>query len=485
MKKYFYLGTMLLAGLMVSCKDETMSDGICNESNVAEEAVYSIRLVDEAGNQVTSLDGQFAQLYVEVEAQGEWCLSTSNPNYVYLTTEVGRDNGRVPVFVSTCWAGSRAFSIEATPRSCFDPSIASAPATRGAGSSTVSTDSIHQKHDADLAAVAKRLSSNLGAGYTVSIANTNNLLLKTQMQVFNLSRLDSLQKALGVDLINDDIAPVTNQKYIESNSKSSLVNQVTVGVNGKIGSGSLNGSNITGDVSVSDNADTTATYAVRRQLSTFFTRQIFYENCAFYDSLALSPGFRMTRNNLERELKTLLYENTSNKADTLMAYRLLDEFIREVGPNVIIKSNIGCVLDYYIKVQNSSMDKGYSVSAVLDFKYASQVKDTAKTASADSTKFNFGGDVNVENRFKKCASNSEIEVVISGGDVKSVDILCNGGQLTTADIQRWQQSITPENSLLIDMEVVPISYFFKDTFVKNFIYEYLVALGLTERVATK
>lgn len=489
MKKQIFFGTMLLAGLMTSCKDENVSETFVPEANVSEE-VYSIRLVDESGNEVTSLNGDFAQLYAEVEAEGEWCLSTNNPNIVYLTTEVGSGNGRVPVFITTCWAEDRQFSIEATPRSLFNPAASRAAATRADDTPGTSTGSITQTKTYDLSTVADRLSSNMGAGFSVSIASSNNVLLKTQMQIFNLRGLKALSDSFGVTLLEDALSPQMEQKYVVANSKKELRDQVTVGINGKIGSGGLEGSNISGDVTVSDNADSSSYYAARRQLSKLFTRHINYADIAALEAQepnargkALAPGFRMMRDTLQSELLRhhIANPDSMTSADSVRCYHLVDAFIREVGPNFICKASMGCALDYYIKVDSSDMKKGLTVNAVLDVKYESQVKDTTTNAVTDSTKFSVGGDAEVLKYAKEAAQKSEVEVVLNGGDVSQVDILCNGGQLTTADIQKWQRSISPEMSVMVDMEIVPISALFWEENVKVFIYDYLVRQGLTER----
>lgn len=485
MKKLFFLGIMLMTGLTTACKDENVFELVDSEQNVnVEDVVYGIRLTDALGNDVTSLGGDFTILYAEVEAQGNWILSTENSNFVYLTSLNGKGNGRVPVFVSTCWAGSRKFSIEATPRSYYLTHGASAPASRAGENPTVTTDDVEQTQPTSLSAVADRLSSNLGAGFSLSFVGSDNLLLTTQMPLFKLRTANMKQ------YIVDDLTPSTYQSYIETNSRKALRDQVSVGVNGNISSGSLAGSGIDVDVWVGDNEDGSAYYAVRRQITTFFTREIYYSDAMADDLLA--PGFKMMRDSLENRLLGLM--NLSVPAasradeknpwwrsanDSLQAVRYVDEFIREVGPNFINKASMGCALDYYIKVDTSKIEKGVSVKAVLDVKYNSQVKDS--TQVIDSTAFGGHVDVGVLNKAQMAASSTEVEVVISGGNTQLIDILCNGGSLDVSQVQQWQQSISPETSVMIDMEVVPISALFNRMEVKSFIYERLVTLGLTQK----
>ena len=81
--------------------------------------------------------------------------------------------------------------------------------------------------------------------------------------------------------------------------------------------------------------------------------------------------------------------------------------------------------------------------------------------------------------------NVEAKINVRGGEVSKVSILSTGGTLENKVLLDWQQSITPQKAVMIDMKLVPISLLMTNPVAKAHLQEYLETVGkLTDEEET-
>jgi hypothetical protein len=140
------------------------------------------------------------------------------------------------------------------------------------------------------------------------------------------------------------------------------------------------------------------------------------------------------------------------------------EFIEEVGSGFVMRSVLGCTLDYY---NTTRMD---SVSNTLDVKVALEMTVQIKFISVSAS---------VETEYKsaaeKCSRNSESHIIARGGDVSKVTAFTTGQQATIdiSTLKDWQASVTPQDAALIDIRLVPIYEVIYDTKARTILQDYM------------
>ena len=263
-KKYLAAGILALSisvGI-TSCGSDT---SFVQYPDVEEEvpATSPFTLVDGGGNAVDNLSSEYGEYFIKVNAEGPWKLEVDKDFLAPLRTE-GEGPDLIPIYVGCNWSEARQGNITLHLNGA---------ATRN-GESTF-TRAASQKATPDMEAVKKMISSNKGAGY--SYQPNSNYCLGTNMQLFNLGRLDSLQQAIRYDLITDEYYPQVEEEVSTATSQEDLSRKLSVAA-----SVNLNFNAFAIDVKGHYGSSSTNTqdkeYGVKRLKSYQFTREINYMN---------------------------------------------------------------------------------------------------------------------------------------------------------------------------------------------------------------
>lgn len=435
-KKYLAAGILALSVSVgiTSCSSDTP---FVQYPDVEEEilATSPFTLVDGGGNAVDNLSSEYGEYFIKVNAEGPWKLEVDKDFLAPLRTE-GEGPDLIPIYVGCNWSEARQGNITLHLNGA---------ATRNGES--IFTRAASQKATPDMEAVKKMISSNKGAGY--SYQPNSNYCLGTNMQLFNLGRLDSLQQAIRYDLITDEYYPQVEEEVSTATSQEDLSRKLSVAA-----SVNLNFNAFAIDVKGHYGSSSTNTqdkeYGVKRLKSYQFTREINYMNMVALvnerpelRNEVYAPGFIQKVEEFTKDIKA-----AGNSQTTIE--KLCKDFCSEVGPCFISKSVMGCVLDYYISVDKSLLKDGMTAGGALEFKL----------------KVSIGIDVKGEGDYSQDQKNilekTEAKVNIRGGNVNEVCILATGGVLENEQVLSWQQSVEPSTAVMIDMKLVPIYLLIND-----------------------
>lgn len=433
------LAGLLLCGLSGAITSSCSSEQTAFEPDqpidqpLAEEA--QLRIIDANGQPVTTLDNHYGQYYVEVNVALPWQLTSDTP-FLYPTVNEGNGPARIPLLVADNWSNERSGQLH----------LHVGDATTRSSSTGDVTVKATQDPNEDVEKVKNMLSSNKGAGY--SYLPNSNYCLGTNIQVFNMVRLDSLQKALRYNLITDEYYPQVEEEIMTAKSQEDLANKLSiaasVNLNFRVFSIEVKGS-YEGD----ESSSTSKEYAIERLKSYQFTREVEYlnivslvQNGTIKAEEVFAPGFIYRR----KEFTDAIHKATSqSEKDKLCA-----AFCEDIGPCFINKSVLGCVMDYYISVDKSLLTNGITVTGALKVKIQS------------SFRIDVQGEGAFKDQAKKIAEQTEAKINIRGGNVNQVCILATGGTLDNTEVKAWQLSVTPMTAVMIDMKLIPIYVLFDD-----------------------
>ena len=320
-----------------------------------------------------------------------------------------------------------------------------------------------------------------GAGYTYR--DNAQYCMGTDMEVFNIRRLRSMEKKYNTSYLVDDYIPFTNQKFFYSSSEKGLKDSLSLDIGIGVGAGV-----VSVDVEVGfnkNNFETTKNYYSMMTLKQgYFSRELNYMNLREQvanavaasslsntfasvdaDSLgkvvpffkeAYAPGFADVMQKFIRKIHAA--------PSAFAASGICREFIEEVGSGFVMRSVLGCSLDYY---NTTKMD---SVSNSLDVKVALELSVQIKFISISTS-------VSTEYRdaAEKCNRSSESHIIARGGNVALVTAFTTGQAATieTSTLKEWQQTVTPQDAALIDIRLVPIYEVIYDAKTRNILRNYM------------
>ncbi|WP_297271655.1 MAC/perforin domain-containing protein [uncultured Bacteroides sp.] len=450
MKRNYLLAGLLAAGLCLNtaCTDDELTNGI---DNALQQP--TIQLVDASGNPVSMISGKYGKYYLKVVADGKWEVKSQN-DFIALPQAKGEGDATIPVLIGCNWGEARVGGISINRQDVT---------TRAEGGTTVT---VNQTAEFDPESVKDLLSSNKGAGY--SYQPYSNYCLGTHIQLFNMGKLDSIQNATGYSLITDEIYPVVEEEVTTADSESALTEKLSIAA-----SVGLNFNNFAADVKGAYESSSSSTakkqYAVKRMKSYQYTREINFMNIIAMANededmakVILAPGFRMMKKAFEEKIDSLAANNTDGTMNEDIK-KACKSFVDEIGPCFVSKSVMGCVLDYYISINESELTDSLSVSGALDIKVSSSInaKGEGEYGQAEIDK----------------VKNVEAKINVRGGEVSKVSILTTGGTLENEVLRDWQQSITPQKAVMIDMKLVPINLLITNPVAKSYLQEYLETVG--------
>lgn len=446
--------SVLLGFSVTSCNDSNVLPDVPADDNgeenteVVEQTPFTI--VDKQGKPVDVFSADFNEYYIQVNVPGKWRLSTDNDYLVPLQKE-GEGPTLVRLFVGINWYQSRSGNISLQQLD--------ADATTRSTGGDVYTRATTQAETPDMSETMKMISSNKGAGY--SYLPNSNYCLGTNMQIFNMSRLDSLQQAMRYDLFVDEYYPQVEEEVTMANSQEELSDKLSVAASVNVNFSAFS-VDVKGHFGSSSSSSTEKEYAVKRLKSYQYTREINYMNLIALikqdSTLAneiYAPGFQMKVTEFETAIKAATSEDQKKK--------LCKDFCDEVGPCFISKAVMGCVLDYYISVNKSVLSETMTAGGALDLQYSVTVRIEGS------------GDYTEEEQ--KVLENIEAKITVKGGDVTMVSILPTGGQLEGEAVEQWLLSVAPTTAVLIDMKLVPIYVLIDDTAAHDALKDYIDTTG--------
>lgn len=454
-----YSVLVLAAALAAACSSSEDMAGNSMVSGAESTAPFTI--LGASGNGIVNTGASYQEFTAYINVPGKWSVATTK-GLANVYPSSGEGPAMAVVQVGENWGAMRENVLTLT---------AEGAVTRAGGANTHQVAFV-QAGNPELDSISTIFSSNKGAGY--SYMPGGDFCDGALIQLFNLATLDSIQQATGVRLISDDIYPTTNQEFVSSNSEHGLIKGLTVGAslgldfasvkskNGGSGSGSIGVGVGKGHEENSKNK-----YALKRQKTTQFTREIHYMNVlALLEKAAkredkqklLSPGFLSIQETFAKDI-------AAAKDDRSRQYDICDKFLSTTGPCFISKSVMGSVLDYQISVDSTLLRDTLGIEVALEASFQTKVK--GKSLGGEVT-FNLGTSEVV----KQLTSKTTATVNARGGDVSQVSILVNGGELNDTDITAWQNSCSPRLAVMVDMALIPIYALITDTYAREVLANY-------------
>jgi hypothetical protein len=452
-----YTLLMLAAAFAAACSSSEDITG--NEGSGGDSSNAPLSILGSSGGNIVTSGASYREYTAFINVPGKWSIATSK-GLANIYPSVGEGPTAAILQVGENWGAVRENVLTLS--------------TQGATSRAVGDNeynlSIVQSNNPSLDSVSTIFSANKGAGY--SYMPGGEYCDGALIQLFNLVTLDSIQRATGVRLISDDIFPQTTQEVIIGSSEEELTKNVTVNVSAGMNYSSVKSKgNGSGSVSVGvgkgHEEKSKNKYALKRQKTTQFTREIYYMNVMSLLEKAttreekqklLSPGFLSVQETLARNL-------AAAKGNTTKQYDLCDKFLDEIGPCFISKSMMGSVLDYQISVDSTLLRDTLSVKVALEANFQAKIK--GKDAGGEGS-FNIG----VSKEATELMSKTTATVKVRGGDVSKVNILGTGGELYDSDVTAWQNSCLPTRAVMVDMMLTPIYALIVDAYAREVLTDY-------------
>ena len=439
-----YSVLVLVAALAAACSS---SEDMIGNEGTGSESNAPFAILGTSGQGVMNTGASYGEYTAFINVPGKWSVATSK-GLANVYPSVGEGPATVVVQVGENWGSMRENVL----------TLMTEGATRRAAGNNEYNLSIVQASSPELESVSKVFSANKGAGY--SYMPGGEYCDGAMIQLFNLVTLDSIQRAEGVRLISDVIYPQTTQEVITSDSEKGLTKDLTVNASASMNFSSVKskdkaGGSGSGSIGVGvgkgHEEKSINKYALKRQKTTQFTREIQYMNVMALLEKAttreermklLSPGFYSVQ-------ETFANDIAAAKGNTTKQYDLCSKFLDEFGPCFISKSVMGSVLDYQISVDSTALRDTLGVKVALEASFQTKIKN--KDAGGKGS-----FDIGVSKEATELMNKTTATVKVRGGDVSQVSILVTGGALDDSDVTAWQNSCRPTQAVMVDMSLVPI-----------------------------
>ena len=333
----------------------------------------------------------------------------------------------------------------------------------------------------ELRKVEESISAIRGAGYTYR--DNESYCVGTDMEVFNLRNLRSMEKKYNTTYLVDDYIPANDQKFFYSESINDLKDSLGLEIGIGVGVGVFSV-----DLEVGFNKKSFSTtrnyYSLMRMRQSYFSRDLNYLNLREQvanaiaassvantypsieaDSLAkVVPFFREAYAPGFSDVMQKFIRKIHAAPSAFTASGICREFIEEVGSGFVTRSVLGCSLDYY---NTTCMD---SVSNSLDVRVALELSVLIKFISVST---NISTDY--QEAAEKCNRNSQSHITARGGDVSLVTAFTTGqqGTLDPETLRDWQRTVTPQDAALIDIRLVPIYEVIYDAKTRSILKDYM------------
>ena len=333
----------------------------------------------------------------------------------------------------------------------------------------------------ELREVEELIGAVRGAGYTYR--DNSSYCVGTDMEVFNMRALRTMEKKYSTTYLVDDFIPFSDQKFFYSEDVNELKNQLSldIGIGFSVGVFSM-------DLEVGFNKKSFSTtknyYSLMRLKQRYFSRELNYLNlreqvahavasspaATTYPSInsdslakvvpmfkeAYAPGFAQVMQKFIR--------NIHGASSAFAASGLCREFIEEVGSGFVTRSVLGCSLDYYNTTRMDSVSNSLDVKVALELAVAIKFITISTSVSVD-----------YHDAAMKCSRNSESHITARGGNVALVTAFTTGQQATIDEstLKQWQSTVSPKDAALIDIRLVPIYEVIYDAKARNILKGYM------------
>ena len=451
---------MLVAALVAACSGS--EDMLNNEVAGGESSNTPFSILGTSGSDIVNAGASYGEYTAYINVPGKWSIATSK-GLANVYPSMGEGPATAIVQVGENWGAMRENVL----------TLKTEEAVTRAGGDNQTSLSIVQAGNPSLSAVSKVFSANKGAGY--SYMPGGEYCDGALIQLFNLVTLDSIQRATGVRLISDVIFPETVQEIITANSEDALIKSLTVNASASIdysavkgkGKGGSGSGSIGVDVGKGHEEKSKSKFALKRQKTTQFTREIYYMNIMALlekattreDSMKLlSPGFLSVQEEFAKDV-------AAAKGNTAKQNELCSKFLDEFGPCFISKSAMGSVLDYQISVDSTALRDTLNVNVALEASFQTKIKN--KDVGGKGS-FNIG----VSKEATELMNKTTATVKVRGGDVSKVCILVTGGELYDSDVTEWQNSCIPERAVIVDVTLIPIYTLIADDYAREVMMNY-------------
>lgn len=333
----------------------------------------------------------------------------------------------------------------------------------------------------DLQQVEEAIGAIRGAGYTYR--DNESYCVGTDMEVFNMRKLRDMERKYNTTYLVDDYIPYSSQKFFYSEDIQGLKDSLglDIGIGFSAGVFSV-------DVDVAFNKKSFSTqqryYSMLSLKQSYFSRDLNYLNLREQvvnaladspvantypsidaDSLAkVVPMFREVYAPGFAEVMQKFIRKIHAAPTAFAASGICREFIDEVGSGFVIRSVLGCSLDYYNTTTKDSVSNSLDVKVALEL--AVQIKFVSVSTSV-STEYHDAA--------MQCSRNSESHITARGGNVSLVTAFATGQAATidTETLRKWQSTVTPQDAALIDIRLVPIYEVIYDQKTRTILQNYM------------
>lgn len=460
-----YSVLVLVAALAAACSGS--EDMVSNEVAGGEGSNAPFAILGTSGQGVVNTGASYGEYTAFINVPGKWSIATSK-GLANIYPSSGEGPTTAVLQVGENWGAMRENVL-----TLVTEDASAEGASRRAGDANEYKLSIVQTSSPELESISKVFSANKGAGY--SYMPGGEYCDGAHLQLFNLVTLDSIQRATGVLLISDAIFPQSIEEVITADSEDALIKSLTVNASASIdysavkskGKGGSGSGSIGVDVGKGHEEKSKNKYALKRKLTTQFTREIYYMNIMALLKKAttreekiklLSPGFYSVQDEFAKDI-------AAAKDKPSRQYEICDRFLDAVGPCFISKSAMGSVLDYQISVDSTLLRDTLNVKVALEVSFQTKIKNKDVGGKGSF-------DIGVSKEASDLKSKTTATVKVRGGDVSQVCVLVTGGTLENSDVTAWQNSCTPSMAAMVDMSLVPIYVLVADDYARGVLTGY-------------
>ncbi len=460
-----YSVLVLVAALAAACSGS--EDMVSNEGTGGSGSNAPFAILGTSGQGVVNTGASYGEYTAFINVPGKWSIATSK-GLANIYPSSGEGPTTAVLQVGENWGAMRENVL-----TLVTEDASAEGASRRAGDANEYKLSIVQTSSPELESISKVFSANKGAGY--SYMPGGEYCDGAHLQLFNLVTLDSIQRATGVLLISDAIFPQSIEEVITADSEDALIKSLTVNASASIdysavkskGKGGSGSGSIGVDVGKGHEEKSKNKYALKRKLTTQFTREIYYMNIMALLKKAttreekiklLSPGFYSVQDEFAKDI-------AAAKDKPSRQYEICDRFLDAVGPCFISKSAMGSVLDYQISVDSTLLRDTLNVKVALEVSFQTKIKNKDVGGKGSF-------DIGVSKEASDLKSKTTATVKVRGGDVSQVCVLVTGGTLENSDVTAWQNSCIPSMAAMVDMSLVPIYVLVADDYARGVLTGY-------------
>ncbi len=429
--------------LAVACQEPYSLDPVVGPLVAETAEAGDCTMFDIQEQSTLPVSDEYGRYRLIINEPGEWTLRTTD-DYIQLERNNGLGCDTLWMMVGYNWSGSRNAELLLSSVGPMQEE-------------SVRKLIVHQQANRSLSAVANKINSSMGAGY--SYCPAERFTMGTGIQIFNMNQFASLQSDYSVRLMMDDYYPSLDTNVFTSDSLSTLQSQLKISMSANVDLMFFT-VNFEGEYANSNVSEGTRTYAVQRMNNTMFTRELNYQN-----AVALANEKPQLRDRIFASGFLLLHDqlvsDIRSTSDYSARLSLCSSFVKSVGPCFISKSVMGSNMDYWISVEKSSLSETMDVEALLKFKWDSSF----------SIHVNANGSYTENRRILRNETQTHLDC--RGGNPRLVSIINANDSLPYESLQQWLLSVEPDNAVLVDMHLEPIYLLFTDQTTRDALRDYL------------